>query len=268
MTKNNWGFELNNISAAWKTSKKNKDTLNNINFKLEIKDGITTVLPIMGPSGQGKSTLLYLLAALKWPKGGSIVWHLPDGKMIEWHAEGKHLSEESLVQLHRKYFGFAFQASSLSNHLTLIENIAYPLLLQGQSWKNALEKAESRFDDVFFLPDEKEDKKFLMNSYPSRISGGQRQRAALLQAVIHDPCVLFADEPTGQLDLHTRRQVMEVLRNWVKNGNGKHCLVWVTHHHTGDLKLMETNDLLFVDNQQCDFRNRQWLENWMEKALE
>jgi putative ABC transport system ATP-binding protein len=221
----------------------------------------------MGPSGQGKSTLLYLLAALKLPTLGTVTWRFPDD-LKKTYLFGQHsesLRTKDIVQLRRNRFGFAFQESSLSPHLSVIENIAYPLLLNGNKWDEALKDAETTFKKVL-LPHEKEDENNLMDlmqSFPSQLSGGQNQRAALAQAMVHNPCVLFADEPTGQLDVKTRKQVMDVLKQWLKDGQGKRCLIWVTHHHVGDLKLMGIDDLLFVEDKKCTQRDRAWLENWI-----
>jgi len=259
---NNWGFTLNNVTASW--SKNSKNILEEVNFTFDIHNVSTAALPLMGPSGQGKSTLLYLLAALKLPTEGTVTWQFPDDPNTYVFGQGIHTKD--IVQLRRHQFGFAFQSSTLSKHLTVIENIAYPLLLQGQKWEQALELAKTTFKNVL-LPSEKKDEKNLMDlmeSFPSQLSGGQRQRAALAQAIIHNPCVLFADEPTGQLDVKTRRQVMGVLKQWLEKGQGKRCLIWVTHHNVGDLKLMDVNDLFFIEEKKCVQRNRTWLENWIE----
>lgn len=263
---NNWGFTLNNITTSW--SKKTKTILDGVNFKFEIHNANTAALPLMGTSGEGKSTLLYLLAALKLPTKGSVTWRFPDDpKTYIFGQHSQSLSTKDIVQLRCKRFGFAFQNSSLSKHFTVIENIAYPLSLQGIKWDKALEAAKTKFKEVL-LPAEKKDEKNLMallESFPSQLSGGQRQRAALAQAMIHNPCVLFADEPTGQLDIKTRKQVMAVLKQWLENGKGKRCLIWVTHHNVGDLNLMNVNKLLFVEAGNCTQRDRTWLENWIKE---
>ncbi|OQW92767.1 MAG: hypothetical protein BWK78_00680 [Thiotrichaceae bacterium IS1] len=256
-----WGFNLQNVTAKW--SPQGKNILDGVNFTFRIHDSETALLPLMGPSGQGKSTLLYLLAALKWPTAGTVAWEFPDGTTYQFNTQTPHLNKEKIVQLRRQTFGFAFQNSTLSPHLRIIENIAYPLLPE-QPWKQALAMAEETFNKVL-LEEEQADKETLLNSFPSQLSGGQRQRAALAQAIIHNPTVLFADEPTGQLDRHTRRQVMQVLKQWVTEGQGQRCLIWVTHHHLGDLDMMGINELLFIEKTQCTPRTRQWLEDWLNQ---
>lgn len=85
----------------------------------------------------------------------------------------------------------------------------------------------------------------------------------MAQAIIHNPTVLFADEPTGQLDIQTRKQVMDFLKNWVEEGDGQRCFIWVTHHHVDDLKLMGVNELLFIENKTGERQDRKWLEKWV-----
>ncbi len=257
-----WGVELNHVSTHW--GKADSNILENISLKFEIPKTTTALFPLMGPSGQGKSTLLYLLAALKWPNQGKIIWTFPDGKIFAWGMNGQPIRQEysnDTVILRRDYFGFAFQGSTLSPYMTVLENLAYPLLLQGKAWKQALLMAEATLNEVL-LPDEKETA--FIQSFPHQLSGGQRQRVALAQAIVHDPYVLFADEPTGQLDLHTRKQVMKVLKRWVEKNKGQRVLIWVTHHHLNDLDMMAINHLIFVNKQYCLKQNRADLENWIE----
>ncbi len=264
----NWGFTLNDVTANW--SENDNTILEKFNFEFHIHDAYTAALPLMGPSGQGKSTLLYLLAALKLPSEGTVTWRFPNDTQKTYSfskdtADQKNMPD--IIKLRRDYFGFAFQSSTLSEYLTVKENIAYPLLLQGKSWNEASDTAEARFNQM--MVDEKEEKKQrLLNAFPSQLSGGERQRAALVQAIIHDPYVLFADEPTGQLDLYTRKQVMKVLQQWLVKGDGQRCLIWVTHHHINDLKMMGVKNLLFIENKTGISRDHQWLENWVNQISE
>jgi len=254
-----WGFDLQNISAQWTPHGKN--ILEEVNLSFRVTDENMGFLPLMGPSGQGKSTLLYLLASLKRPTTGTVQWILPTGATYQLDNPLYNSSKDDIVKLRRKTFGFAFQNSTLSPHLSILENIAYPLLPE-KSWKEALGIAETALSQVL-LPDEQENKSSLLNCFPAQLSGGQRQRVALAQAMVHNPTVLFADEPTGQLDRHTRKQVMDILKHWVECGQKNRCFIWVTHHHIGDLEMMGLNDLLFVENKQCTYRDRKWLEHWL-----
>lgn len=245
-----WGFTLEKIGARW--PQQQKPIFEDIDFSFKINDKNRGLLPLMGPSGQGKSTLLYLLAALKKPQIGKITWQFPTGETCVLNEQKKHIS-----WLQQKKFGFAFQDSTLSPHLTLLENIAYPLLSQGKSWQTAKSIAEDTFNKVLLVREDID-----VNKFPSELSGGQRQRVALAQAMNHSPTVIFADEPTGQLDKRTRRQVMHVLKTWVEEKKGQRCLIWVTHHHVSDLELMEIDELLFLENGKCEKKDRHWLEKW------
>ncbi len=264
-----WGVVLDNVTTHW--GQQHSSILANITLQFEIPT-MGIMFPLMGPSGQGKSTLLYLLAALKWPSQGKIIWQFPNGKIFGWGANGKAIHtqyDHDSVSLRRRYFGFAFQGSTLSPYLTVIENVAYPLLLQGKEWEMALQMAEKTLDDVL-LPNEKANvnkRATFFHSFHTQLSGGQRQRVALAQAMIHDPYVLFADEPTGQLDLHTRKQVMMVLKQWVAKNRGQRCLIWVTHHHLDDLDLMGIEHLVFIEHKQCIKQNRADLTKWITTVV-
>nr|VFK33157.1 MAG: putative ABC transport system ATP-binding protein [Candidatus Kentron sp. MB]VFK76025.1 MAG: putative ABC transport system ATP-binding protein [Candidatus Kentron sp. MB] len=200
-------------------------------------------LPIMGPSGHGKTTLLYYLAGLKWPFAGRISWRF-DQKTFSWDFNG--LSASEALALRRQYFGFVFQNATLSDFLTVEENLRYPLLQRGwheaSAHRHIAKDAERFFDKV---GDPWEDVK---DRYPIQLSAGQRQRAALMQALLPDPWVLFADEPTGNLDVETRAKVMSVLDGWLKSSRKEHprLWIWVTHHQN--------------DPQNIGLRHRVWVE--------
>lgn len=245
-----WGCRFEGVSALWERT---SPILHGLDLTIDMAQ--TALLPLMGPSGAGKSTLLYVMAALKWPTQGTVHWSFPaalqqqDGPIptYTWGPEG--LSAEQAVQLRRRYFGFAFQDSTLSPHLRIVENITYPLLLQGLHRQLATQLAITVLQSVL-LPSELASYAKIMGRFPTQLSGGQRQRVALAQAMIHNPYVLFADEPSGNLDLAARRQVMWVLKKWVQEGQGQRCLVWVTHH-MDDPALMGVDRLLYVENQTC-----------------
>ncbi len=253
-----WAFQLREVEALWPGE--TRPTLKNITMEEPVSLGKKLMLPLMGPSGGGKSTLLYLLAALKQPAKGTVTWVFPDGQQHTWGPKGADFTKA--IKLRLKYFGFAFQDSTLSMHLRVVENIAYPLVLKGEAdWDEAKRRAENVLDEVL-LPHEKPDKKALLEKFPARLSGGQKQRVALAQAMVQEPWVLFADEPTGQLDLGSRVQVMKCLEKWVAKGQGRHCLIWVTHHHTDDLDITGVEQLLFIDEKTCRLRDRSWLDDW------
>jgi putative ABC transport system ATP-binding protein len=176
--------------------------------------GITTSFPsgqyaaIMGPSGSGKSTLMHLLAGLDRPTAGSVV---VDGKELA------NLDDRELTRLRRDRLGFVFQAYNLVPVLTAEENILLPLTLAGRKpdrdWVTTL-------IDTVGLGDR-------LDHRPAELSGGQQQRVAVARALIHRPAVVFADEPTGNLDSHSSDEVLGLLRQSVDEFG--QTVVMVTH---------------------------------------
>jgi putative ABC transport system ATP-binding protein len=176
--------------------------------------GITTGFPsgqfaaIMGPSGSGKSTLMHLLAGLDRPTAGSVV---VDG------SELANLDDKALTRLRRDRLGFVFQAFNLVPVLTAEENITLPLTLAGKKpdreWLEKLIAAVGLGDRL--------------DHRPSELSGGQQQRVAVARALIHRPAVVFADEPTGNLDSKSSDEVLALLRQAVDEFD--QTVVMVTH---------------------------------------
>jgi putative ABC transport system ATP-binding protein len=163
---------------------------------------------IMGPSGSGKSTLMHLLAGLDTPTSGSVT------------IEGEELSrldDKGLTKLRRDRLGFVFQAFNRVPVLTAEENITLPLTLAGrkpdQAWLDQL-------IDTVGLRDR-------LTHRPSELSGGQQQRVALARALVHRPAVVFADEPTGNLDSHSSEEVLRLLRQAVDEFD--QTVIMVTH---------------------------------------
>ena len=175
---------------------------------LDVKQG--EVLAIMGPSGSGKSTLLHSLAAIIPVDSGEILF---GGRNI-----GK-LNDNKRSILRRTAFGFVFQFSQLVPELTVIDNVALPLLLNGVSRNKAYTEAKKWLEAVG-LADKHE-------STPGEISGGQMQRVAIARAMVVRPKILFADEPTGSLDSLNSEHVMELFIKTAKD-NGT-TVIMVTH---------------------------------------
>ena len=173
---------------------------------------------IMGPSGCGKSTLLYLLGGLDRPTAGEI-WL--DGQDIT------RMSERALARLRRDAVGFVFQAFHLMDELTAVENVELPALLAGRSPRAARRRAEELLERVGMA----NRARFL----PTALSGGQRQRVAVARALAADPAVVLADEPTGNLDSASTRDVLQLFDHLHRAGQ---TLVIVTH----DVQVAATAD--------------------------
>lgn len=165
---------------------------------------------IVGTSGSGKSTLLNMLAGLERPTKGSIVI---GGQQIE------HLGEEELVSFRREKVGFIFQSFHLLSTLNAVENVALPLSFRGEPRAQRMKKAEAM---VKLVGLEKHKKHM-----PNQMSGGQQQRIGVARALVVDPQIIFADEPTGNLDSHTAEEIMTLMQQVVRKQNK--TLVMVTH---------------------------------------
>jgi len=150
---------------------------------------------LMGPSGCGKSTLLHLCGAMDRPTSGRVVF---DGRELG------RLDDDALTRLRRTRVGFVFQFFNLLPTLTVAENIALPLLLAGGGAARARKRAESLAGRVGLTE--------RLDHYPQQLSGGEMQRTAIARAVVHEPALLIADEPTGNLDSENGARVMALLR--------------------------------------------------------
>jgi len=177
------------------------------NVDLEISRGEFT--SILGPSGSGKSTLLHILGLLDEPTSGRIYL---DG--VEAHS----LSEGERARLRGKKIGFIFQMFNLIPSLTVLENVTLPALI----YENSPTQAEAKaLNTLRFIGMEQR-----LGHYPTQLSGGQRQRVAIARALINDPEIIFADEPTGNLDTRTGRDVLQMFHELHEGGK---TVVIVTH---------------------------------------
>ena len=180
--------------------------LDNINLEIEKEE----ICCLFGTSGSGKSTLLNMLAGLEKPTRGSItIKDVPVEK----------LNEVQLAKFRQRYIGFVFQSYNLIQSLTAIENVSMPLMFQGIK-KDVREKRAKEMLDAVGLLDR-------MNHKPSEMSGGQQQRVSIARAFINRPQILFADEPTGNLDTATTLEVMDIITSIAKEYN--QTLIIVTH---------------------------------------
>lgn len=185
-------------------------------------------LPIIGRTGFGKSTLLYVIAAMKRQSRGTITWQFPRQTPISWSGSRSGWGKaRQWHALRSRWFSFAFQDSTLLPYLTVEENLVYPLRHAGVTLGEARARARQTLHSML-LPQEKINE--FLHRYPGTLSGGQRQRVALAKAMVREPAVLFADEPTGSLDHETRNEVMERVMGWLAARRGQRAFVWVTHH--------------------------------------
>jgi putative ABC transport system ATP-binding protein len=198
-------LQAENLTKIYKSAEKNLTVLDNVSFSAE--QG--TSLSIIGPSGSGKTTLLGLCAGLDVPSSGAI-------SLMGFKLNA--MSEDDRAYVRNQFVGFVFQNFQLLSTLTALENVMVPLELRGE--KGAEPKAKELLSRVG-LADR-------FHHYPSQLSGGEQQRVAMARAFITSPKILFADEPTGNLDEENASQVTNLL--FGMNREEKTTLVLVTHN--------------------------------------
>jgi len=197
-------LNVKNLEKSYFSGSKKLSILKDISFSVEEKE----TFAIVGPSGSGKTTILGLCAGLDKPDSGTIEL---------CGTEISTLSEDERAQLRGQKVGFIFQDFQLLQTLTALENVAVPLELQGD--KQATHKAKALLEKVG-LADR-------LGHYPSQLSGGEQQRVAFARAFSNNPTILFADEPTGNLDAKTGEKVIQLLFDLNKELGT--TLVIVTH---------------------------------------
>lgn len=198
-------IRLRDIKKIYKMGGQELAALNGIN--LDIKRGEFAAL--MGPSGSGKSTLMNILGCLDRPTVGS------------YELEGKevaHLSDDELAVMRNKHIGFVFQNFNLLSRISSLENVALPLVYAGVGASERRKRAQEVLEAVGL-----EDR---AGHLPNELSGGQRQRVAIARALVNNPEIIMADEPTGNLDTKSTKEIMEIFQEM--HGRGK-TIILVTH---------------------------------------
>ncbi len=206
-------LEVSSVDKSFTSGSRTVQVLDNIDFRVKVGSSVA----IVGPSGSGKTTLLGLCAGLDRPSKGSITL---TNIILD------RLNEDEMAQIRNKHVGFIFQNFQLIPTLTAEENVMIPLELQGK--KNARTTAKKLLDRVG-LGDR-------VSHYPSQLSGGEQQRVAIARAFSNEPKILFADEPTGNLDEETGQSVEDLL--FEINREKGTTLVLVTH----DLELADKTE--------------------------
>lgn len=196
---------VKNLVKIFKTGETELIALDNLNFEVPLGQ----FLAITGISGSGKSTLLYQLSLLDPPNSGEI--------RIEKQLITS-LDESERVKYRRDNFGFIFQDYALLPMLTAVENVMLPMLMQGLGKDAAEKKAEEALIKVN-LSDK-------INNLPSQLSGGQQQRVSIARSIAHNPTILFADEPTANLDTNSSKVVLDIFKELNKQGQ---TIIMVTH---------------------------------------
>jgi putative ABC transport system ATP-binding protein len=194
----------------WKTYIMGDQEINAVSgVDIEIKRG--EYVAIMGPSGSGKSTLMNLIGCLDTPTSGQ---YFINGNLVS------EMSDDELAQIRNKEIGFVFQTFNLLPRATSLHNVELPLIYSGIGSEKRLEMAKNAMRQV--------DLEQRMYHKPNELSGGQRQRVAVARALVNNPSILLADEPTGNLDTATGNEIMALFERLYTQGN---TIVLVTHEH-------------------------------------
>jgi ABC-type lipoprotein export system ATPase subunit len=201
-------LRVEKITHSFKTGSEWTKVLHEINFT--VKQG--EMVALLGSSGSGKSTLLNLMAGLMKPTEGHIF--IADQDIVL-------MGENKLAEFRRKHIGFIFQAYELIASLTVRENVELPLVFQSVSPSIRKQKALALLEQVG-IPDK-------ADLFPSQLSGGQQQRVSIARSLITEPSVIFADEPTGNLDSKTEEEIIGILLKL--NQTMKTTFIVVTHEH-------------------------------------
>lgn len=197
-------LNIRQLNKTYQSAGRTLTVLDDINFSVETG----STMSIVGPSGSGKTTLLGLCAGLDRPSSGTVELH--DTRL-------DHLSEDRRAEVRNRYVGFIFQNFQLISTLTALENVMVPLELRGE--KNIKKRAMELLDKVGLAE--------RGHHYPAQLSGGEQQRISLARAFSNSPRILFADEPTGNLDAETSSRIVNLI--FELNREAGTTLVLVTH---------------------------------------
>ena len=203
---NNRIIQAENLRKAYRREEYEVVALNNVDLEIPRGD----FLALMGPSGSGKSTLLHLIAGIDKPTAGKVtvlgedLGRLSDKQMARWRSEN---------------VGYVFQTFNLIPVLTALENVELPLLLTNLNKTERREHARTALD-IVGLADR-------LEHYPRQLSGGQEQRVAIARAIVTDPAIILADEPTGDLDAASAKDVLTILSRL--NQQHEKTVIMVTH---------------------------------------
>ncbi|MFH1578127.1 MAG: ABC transporter ATP-binding protein [Candidatus Omnitrophota bacterium] len=219
--------EINDITKIYGHQGSNQvKALENISFSLDKGDFIA----MCGPSGSGKTTLLTIMAGLHHPTSGKVA--------VDNISIYDQLDSEGLARFRSEYIGFVFQSFCLIPYLSARENIMLPLAAVDVSKKEKRERAQKVLNRVG-LADRG-------NHLPGQLSGGQRQRVAIARALVNQPLLIYADEPTGNLDSKTRDEILELFDSLREEG---HTVIMVTHDPDNIMKA--TRVIKIRDGKLC-----------------
>lgn len=217
-------IQLKNIHKSYPLDGFNLEILKGINLEIAAEEFVA----IMGPSGSGKSTLMNILGCLDTPTSGE---YILDGENIE------HLSGDQLAEIRNRKIGFVFQGFNLLSRTSAIENVELPMVYAGVPDKDREERAAKALDSVGLHE--------RMHHQPNQLSGGQQQRVAIARAIVNEAPIIFADEPTGNLDTKMSVEIMDLFTKL--NENLHRTIILVTHEE--DIALFAKRIIKIVDGE-------------------
>ena len=200
-------IKVKNLKKQFQIGSEAVNAIKDISFNVNAGEFIS----IMGPSGSGKTTLMNIIGCLDTPSSGE--YHLDDNEV-------SMLNDNELAAIRNKKIGFVFQSFHLLSRNTALNNVMLPLTYAGLNKNEAREKAKSVLNRVGL-----EDR---VSHKPNELSGGQQQRVAIARALVNDPSIVFADEPTGNLDTKTGEEIMKLFKELHKNGQ---TIIVITHEN-------------------------------------
>lgn len=217
-------LETINLKKSYDHVNGNIILFKNLNLKIKYGD----LIALVGPSGSGKSSLLHLMALLDEPSKGKILIN---------NKETKNLDDSQKDEIRRKNISIIFQDNNLLTDFTALENVMMPLLIKNESKKNTLIKAQKILKDLKILN--------RSNHFPSELSGGEQQRVAIGRALIAETNLILADEPTGNLDFKTSKEIFSL---FLKLKKLKKTIIFATHNrelaNRADYKLFISNGVI------------------------
>ena len=200
-------LSLNKVSRSYLLRERLINVFSEININIKKGEKVA----IIGPSGSGKTSILNIAGLIERPNSGSVS---VNNFEVDW------ASDKKISNLRKKNIGYVFQFNNLLSDFTILENIAFPLIINGMKKNQAMEIANDFTKNVSLSN--------RVNNYPNQVSGGEQQRAAIARALINDPQIVLADEPTGNLDSKTAISVVSLFNELVHEHN---CSLFLATHN-------------------------------------
>ncbi len=220
---------IHEMNKIYKMSNIEISAIKNINLEIKKNEFVA----IVGPSGSGKSTLMNMMGCLDIPTSGTYILD---------NMEVSNLNDDELAEIRNKKIGFIFQSFNLIQKLTAFENIELPLIYQGMHARERHKRTQQALELVGLDA--------RMHHKPFELSGGQQQRVAIARALINNPPIIFADEPTGNLDTKSGGEIINLLKDMHGQGN---TIILITHDNSiamNSKRIIKINDGEIIDDRQ------------------